>query len=207
MEGVTVTVASDVDNPLLGERGAAAVYGPQKGASAEQVAQLDAALAHWADVVDDITGRDDRQHPGAGAAGGVGFGAVAVLGASIRSGIDLLLALVGFDAALERLTPDDLVVTGEGSLDEQTLHGKAPAGVAAAAAARGIPVVAVCGRTTLDRERLRGAGIDAAYALTDIEPDPQQCFDEAAPLLERLGERLARERLVASDEDRMGATP
>jgi glycerate kinase len=207
MEGVTVTVASDVDNPLLGERGAAAVYGPQKGASAEQVVRLDAALAHWADIVDDVTGRDDRHHPGAGAAGGVGFGAVAVLGASIRSGIDLLLDLVGFDAALERLTPDDLVVTGEGSLDEQTLHGKAPAGVAAAAAARGIPVVAVCGRTTLDPERLRGAGIAAAYALSDIEPDPQRCFDEAAPLLERLGERLARERLVAADDDRMGATP
>ena len=144
MEGITVTVASDVDNLLLGERGAAAVYGPQKGASLEQVSQLDAALAHWADVVEEVTGRDDRHHAGAGAAGGVGFGAVAVLGASIRSGIDLLLELVGFDVALERLTSRDLVVTGEGSLDEQTLHGKAPAGVAGAAAARGIPVVAVC---------------------------------------------------------------
>jgi glycerate kinase len=206
MEGITVTVASDVDNPLLGERGAAAVYGPQKGASPEHVAQLDNALAHWAEVVEEVTGRDDRHHPGAGAAGGVGFGAVALLGASIRSGIDLLLELVGFDAALERLTPEDLVVTGEGSLDEQTLHGKAPAGVAAAATARGIPVVAVCGRTTLDPERLRGAGIHAAYALTDIESDPQRCFDEAASLLEQLGERLARERLVTSGAQ-MGATP
>jgi glycerate kinase len=203
MESVTITVASDVDNPLLGERGAAAVYGPQKGASPDQVAELDAALAHWADVVEEVTGRVDRDHPGAGAAGGVGFGAVAVLGASVRSGIDLLLDLVGFDAALERLTPDDLVVTGEGSLDEQTLHGKAPAGVAAAAMARGIPVVAVCGRTTLDNEQLRGAGIHAAYALTDIESDPQRCFDEAASLLEQLGERLARERLVTIE----GATP
>jgi glycerate 2-kinase len=197
MEGITVTVASDVDNPLLGERGAAAVYGPQKGASPEQVSQLDAALAHWADVVEEVTGRDERLHAGAGAAGGVGFGAVAVLGASIRSGIDLLLELVGFDAALERLTSDDLVVTGEGSLDEQTLHGKAPAGVAAAAAARGIPVVAVCGRTTLDPERLRDAGIDAAYAISDIESDPQRWFDDAASLLEQIGERLARDRLVA----------
>jgi glycerate kinase len=197
MEGITVTVASDVDNPLLGDRGAAVVYGPQKGASPEQVLQLDAALAHWADVVEEVTGRDDRHHAGAGAAGGVGFGAVAVLGASIRSGIDLLLELVGFDAALERLTPDDLVVTGEGSLDEQTLHGKAPAGVAAAAAARGIPVVAVCGRATLDAERLRDAGIHAAYAISDIESDPQRWFDEAAPLLEQIGERLARDRLLA----------
>jgi glycerate 2-kinase len=199
MESITVTVASDVDNPLLGERGAAAVYGPQKGASPDQVAELDAALAHWADVVEEVTGRVDRNHPGAGAAGGVGFGAVAVLGAGVRSGIDLLLDLVGFDAALEGLTPDDLVVTGEGSLDEQTLHGKAPAGVAAAAMARGVPVVAVCGRTTLDDERLRAAGIHAAYALTDIESDPQRCFDEAASLLEQLGERLARERLVTTE--------
>jgi glycerate kinase len=196
MEGITVTVASDVDNPLLGERGAAVVYGPQKGASPEQVAQLDAALAHWADVVEEVTGRDDRHHACAGAAGGVGFGAVAVLGASIRSGIDLLLQLVGFDAALERLTPKDLVVTGEGSLDEQTLHGKAPAGVAAAAAARGIPVVAVCGRTTLDAERLRHAGIQTAYAISDIESDLQRSFDEAAALLEQIGERLARDRLL-----------
>ena len=206
MEGITVTVASDVDNPLLGDRGAAVVYGPQKGASPEQVLQLDAALAHWADVVEEVTGRDDRHHAGAGAAGGVGFGAVAVLGASIRSGIDLLLELVGFDAALERLTPDDLVVTGEGSLDEQTLHGKAPAGVAAAAAARGIPVVAVCGRTTLDPERLRDAGIHAAYAISDIESDPQRWFDEAAPLLEQIGERLARDRLLA-EAAQTGARP
>jgi glycerate kinase len=204
MESITITVASDVDNPLLGERGAAAVYGPQKGASAEQVEQLDAALAHWADVVEEVTGRDDRQHPGAGAAGGVGFGAVALLGAGIRSGIDLLLDLVGFESALARLTADDLVITGEGSLDEQTLHGKAPAGVAAAAAARGIPVVAVCGRTTLDADRLRAAGIRAAYALSDIESDPRRCFDEAASLLEELGERLARERLATAE---MGATP
>jgi glycerate 2-kinase len=160
---------------------------------------------HWADCVEGVAGRDERHHPGAGAAGGVGFGAVAVLGASMRSGIDLLLDLVGFDAALARLTPDDLVVTGEGSLDEQTLHGKAPAGVAAAAAARGIPVVAVCGRLALNPEQLRAAGIRAAYALSDIEPDQQRCFDEAASLLERLGERLAREQ-ITGDNNPMGVT-
>jgi glycerate kinase len=91
-----------------------------------------------------------------------------------------------------------LVVTGEGSLDEQTLHGKAPAGVAAAASSAGIPVVAVCGRTTLDSDRLREAGIEKAYALTDLEPDLQRCFDEAGSLLERIGERLAWDRLTSS---------
>lgn len=200
IRGVTVTVACDVNNPLLGPSGAAAVYGPQKGASAQQVAELDAALAHWADIVAEATGRDARHDLGAGAAGGVGFGAVALLDAGIRSGIDLLLDLVGFDAALKQLTPDDLVVTGEGSLDEQTLHGKAPAGVAAAAAARGIPVVAVCGRATLDAQRLRGAGIHAAYTLSAIEPDRQRCYDHAAALVEQLGERLAREHLVRADD-------
>ena len=129
-----------------------------------------------------------------------------MLGASIRSGIDLLLELVGFDAALQQLTSDDLVVTGEGSLDEQTLHGKAPAGVAAAAAARGIPVVAVCGRTTLDPERLRDAGFQAAYAISDIESDPQRSFDEAAPLLEQIGERLSRDRLLTQEAE-TGARP
>jgi glycerate kinase len=196
LAGVTVVVACDVHNPLVGLRGAAAVYGPQKGADERQVAVLDAALGHWADVVTAATGADRRDAPGAGAAGGVGYAALALLGGELRPGIELLLDLVGFDDALGQLTPDDLVVTGEGSLDEQTLHGKAPAGVAAAAAARGIPVVAVCGRTTLDAQTLRGAGIDAAYALTDIEADPQRCFDDAAPLLRRLGAIVATTHLA-----------
>ncbi len=197
LAGVTVTVASDVDNPLLGPRGAAAVYGPQKGADAAQVAELDTALEHWADVVAVAAGRDgvdSRDDPGAGAAGGVGYAAVSVLGARLEPGIDLLLDLVGFASALESLGPGDLVVTGEGSLDEQTLNGKAPAGVAAAAARRGIPVVAVCGRTTLDAARLRDAGIERCYALSDLETDLQRCLDDAAPLLRRLAARLARDR-------------
>jgi glycerate 2-kinase len=192
MAGVEVTVASDVDNPLTGATGAAAVYGPQKGAGADDVRRLDEALGHWADVVTEATGDDHRQAAGAGAAGGVGFAAIALLGAELRSGIELVLDLVRF---AERLGGADLVVTGEGSLDAQTLHGKAVAGVAAAARARGVPVVAVCGRNALDANSLHTAGITAAYALTDIEPDVQRCIAEAAPLLERLGEQLAVEHL------------
>ena len=207
IEGITVTVASDVDNPLLGERGAAAVYGPQKGASPDQVAQLDAALAHWADVVEEVTGRDDRHHSGAGAAGGVGFGAVAVLGASIRSGIDLLLDLVGFDAALAQLTLRRPGRHRGGVARRADPARQGPRRCGRGGRRPGIPVVAVCGRTTLDAERLRAAGIHAAYALTEIEPDPQRCFDEAATLLEQLGERLARERLVTTDGAETGATP
>ncbi len=207
LSGVTVTVACDVDNPLLGAHGAAAVYGPQKGADSAQVDQLEAALTHWADCVLAATGVDRRNAAGAGAAGGVGFGTVAVLGARLRPGIELLLDLVGCAAELTELSPQDLVVTGEGSLDQQTLRGKAPAGVAAAASLRGIPVVAICGRTTLDADRLRAAGIRTAYALSDIEPDLQRCFDEAGPLLEQLGERLAREQLTPSHPVRQGVAP
>jgi len=192
MAGVDVTVACDVDNPLTGTTGAAAVYGPQKGAGADDVRLLDDALGHWADVVAAATGEDHRQAPGAGAAGGVGFAAIALLGAELRSGIELVLDLVGF---ADRLAAADLVVTGEGSLDAQTLHGKAVAGVAASARAHGVPVVAVCGRNALDAESLRTAGVGATYALTDIEPDVQRCMSEAAPLLERLGERIAAEHL------------
>jgi glycerate kinase len=190
MAGVEVTVASDVDNPLTGATGAASVYGPQKGAGPDDVRLLDEALGHWADVVAEATGEDHRQAPGAGAAGGVGFAAIALLGAELRSGIELVLDLVGFR---DRVSGADLVVTGEGSVDAQTLHGKAVAGVAAAAGAAGVPVVAVCGRNALDPDDLRTAGVMATYALTDIEPDLQRCMTQAAPLLERLGERIAGE--------------
>ncbi len=192
LAGIEITVASDVDNPLTGPRGAAATYGPQKGADDSDVAALDAALTHWADVVDAVTGTAERDAPGAGAAGGVGYAALAVLGARLRPGIDVVLDLTDFTG---RVAGADLVVTGEGSLDEQTLSGKAPAGVAAAAAAHGVLVVAVAGRCTLDRDRLAGAGITAAHALTDLEPDPRRCMDEAARLLGDLGERIAREHL------------
>jgi glycerate kinase len=190
--GLRLVVAGDVDNPLTGPHGAAAVYGPQKGADPDQVRRLDAVLGHWADVLAAAAGRDVRDEPGAGAAGGVGLAALAALGATLRPGIDLVLDLVGFR---DRLAGATLVVTGEGALDEQTLRGKAPAGVAAAARAAGIPVVAVCGRSTLSPERLAAAGIGAAYPLTDLEPDLDVCVRDAARLLADAGERLAVENL------------
>jgi glycerate kinase len=189
-----VVVASDVDNPLLGPRGAAAVYGPQKGASAADVAELDAALARWAQAVSAATGVEAAGQPGAGAAGGVGFAALAVLGATLRPGIDLILELVDFPATLPGA---GLVVTGEGSLDEQTLHGKAPVGVAAVARSAGIPVVAVAGRSLLTPAELAPTGIRGAYALTDIEPDPDRCMREAGPLLELLAARVAHDWLAS----------
>jgi glycerate kinase len=197
LRGVRVVVACDVDNPLTGPRGAAAVYGPQKGADPQQVAQLDSALAEWADEVARVTGRDLRDTPGAGAAGGVGFAALALLDAELRPGIDLVLDMVGFH---EQVAGADLIVTGEGALDEQTLHGKAVAGVAAAAG--GAPVVAVCGVNRLTADQLQTGGLEAAYALTDVEPDIDRCIAEPRPLLEQLGERIAADHLTMTARQR-----
>ena len=180
---VDIVVACDVDNPLTGPTGAAATYGPQKGATPEQVRLLDDNLARFADVVATATSQDLRDVAGAGAAGGVGFAAVAVLGARLEPGIELMLDLLDFDGHLRGV---DLVIVGEGSLDRQSLHGKAPVGVARRATAAGATVVAVCGITTLDPADLEGAGISAVYPLADREPDPEISIRDAARLLEEL---------------------
>ncbi|MFE2582573.1 glycerate kinase [Streptomyces sp. NPDC059378] len=195
LDSVELVLASDVDNPLTGPEGAPAVYGPQKGASPDDVEALDAALAHYAKVLEAAVGVRAAEHavaPGAGAAGGVGYGAL-LLGARFRPGIEVMLDVLGFAPALERA---DLVITGEGSLDEQTLHGKAPAGVAAAARAAGKEVVAVCGRLALPPEALGRAGIRRAYPLTDAEPDVATCIAEAGPILERVAAAIARDFLT-----------
>ncbi|WP_231626374.1 glycerate kinase [Streptomyces apocyni] len=193
---VDLILASDVDNPLTGPKGAPAVYGPQKGASPDDVRALDAALAHFAVVLEKAVGPKAAtcaQAPGAGAAGGIGYGALVGLDARFRPGIDVMLDVLGFAPALARA---DLVITGEGSLDEQTLHGKAPAGVAAAARAAGVPVVAVCGRLALSADALAAAGIRRAYPLTEVEPDVARCIADAGPILERVAERIAGDVLV-----------
>ncbi|WP_369274353.1 glycerate kinase [Streptomyces sp. R11] len=190
LASVELVLASDVDNPLTGPKGAPAVYGPQKGASPDDVATLDAALAHFAKVLEESVGAEAAEHaaaPGAGAAGGIGYGAL-LLGARFRPGIEVMLDVLGFAPALERA---DLVITGEGSLDEQTLHGKAPAGVAAAARAAGKEVVAVCGRLALAPEALGRAGIRRVYPLTEVEPDVAKCIADAGPILEQVAERIA----------------
>ncbi|HEX6931972.1 MAG TPA: glycerate kinase [Streptosporangiaceae bacterium] len=184
----TILVASDVDNPLLGPSGAATVFGPQKGASEADVAVLEAALARWAALTRSATGNDVAGLPGAGAAGGTGFAALAYLGASLVPGAPLLLGLVGLNAALEGA---DLVITGEGSLDRQTLGGKAPVGVARAAAGAGVPVVVVAGRIELTAAELAGAGFAGAHALTDLEPDQSVSMARAACLLTETGALIA----------------
>src|SRR4029453_15741314 len=151
----------DVDNPLVGPEGAAAVYGPQKGAGPDDVLLLAAALRRYARVLADDLGQDLAATPGAGAAGGLGAGAIAFLGAELRTGIELVLELVGFDRAVAGAA---LVGTGEGKLDAQSLRGKAPVGVARAAGAHGVPVVAVAGAVEVADRELRGAGFEGAHA-------------------------------------------
>ncbi|CCF66121.1 glycerate kinase [Nocardia cyriacigeorgica] len=184
----TFVIASDVDNPLLGPSGAVAVYSAQKGAGPDDQEILEAALQNWAALV----GETHAGRPGAGAAGGTGFGAMAVLGAQMHSGIAVVLELLDFGAVLESAS---VVITGEGCLDRQTLYGKAPMGVCAAARSAGVPVIAVAGRIDLAPDELTAEGFMAGYALADVEPDPGRSMAEAVPLLEQVGERIAAERL------------
>jgi glycerate 2-kinase len=164
------------------------MYAPQKGARSADLVVLEAAMQRWAAVVAAATGHDYAGTPGAGAAGGTAFGLMSVLRAQPRAGIDLVLELVDFESHMRGV---DLVITGEGCLDEQSLHGKAPVGVATVARRNGTAVAAVAGRNLLSANTLRASGIHAAYALTDIEPDPAVCMINAAALLGQLGRRIA----------------
>lgn len=190
-----VVLATDVDNPLIGERGASAVYGPQKGASPELVAELDAALAHFASCVESALGDSWRDEPGAGAAGGLGFGLLAFAGAAVAPGIEVALDALGANGIVEGA---DLVITGEGRIDEQTLAGKVPIGVARRASAYGVPVIAVGGSVApMDeeiRERFAAEGIGALYATTAAAPGditPQTAAAALEQAAERAGNAIA----------------
>jgi glycerate kinase len=180
LAGVSVAVATDVTNPLLGPDGAAAVFGPQKGAGPSEVAALDAALARWAHALQVGGAPDVTRVPGAGAGGGVAAGAIAGLGATVESGFDLIAGLTGVDQALDGA---DLVITGEGSLDEQSLNGKAPAGIAARARPRGVPLMALAGRIQLDEAGLASLGVIASSALIDHAESLDHARANAAELL------------------------
>ena len=156
------SVACDVSNPLTGPEGASAVYGPQKGATPGLVEQLDAALKNFARVVERDTGTSIDAVPGSGAAGGLGGGMMAFLGGSLRAGVDIVLDHVGLDGKLEGA---DLVITGEGRIDFQTVYNKAPIGVARRAKRKGIPVLAVCGSLGEGFEDVHAEGIDAAVSI------------------------------------------
>jgi glycerate kinase len=177
-------VATDVDNPLTGSTGAAAVYGPQKGASPEDVAVLDRALSHFAAVVHRDLGIDVRRIPGAGAAGGLGAGLVAFLGARLRPGVEVVMEAVRLR---ERLEDADVVVTGEGTFDAQSMHGKAPAGVLQAAAEAGVTAIVMAGRVEVPPPPPA-----RAFALAE-RFGIQASFSRTARLLEDLASEVAAE--------------
>ena len=160
--GARFSVACDVSNPLTGPEGASAVYGPQKGATPDLVDQLDAALKNFARVVERDIGTSIDTVPGSGAAGGLGGGMMAFLEGSLRAGIDIVLDHVGLD---EKLEGADLVITGEGQLDFQTVYNKAPVGVAWRAKQRNIPVIAICGSLGKGFEDVHAEGIDAVASI------------------------------------------
>ncbi|MEP6757640.1 MAG: glycerate kinase [Actinomycetota bacterium] len=180
---VEVVALTDVDNPLCGPSGASAVFGPQKGASADDVLLLDRALGHLAAVAARDLGVDHSREAGAGAAGGLGYGLLAFTGARLRPGVEIVMEVVGFE---QRIRAADLVITGEGSLDAQSLHGKVPSGVMEAARAAGVPVAILCGVASVQpedamvRSLVDRVGIDAA-------------LNDARRSLELLAQELALE--------------
>ena len=192
---VQLVLASDVDNPLLGPQGAAAVYAGQKGASPGQIRELERGLAHWAELIARAVDADRSGDPGAGAAGGVGFAAMAVLGAQMRPGVDLVLELIDFAALLPGAR---LVITGEGALDGQSLRGKAPIGVASAATRAGVPTVAVVGTSALSDAAAAAAGLRGVFSLASIEPDPAVSIRDAGPLVERVVNEQVAPQWLAS---------
>ncbi|WP_374718699.1 glycerate kinase [Parageobacillus toebii] len=162
LKHVKIEVACDVDNPLTGPKGASAIFGPQKGATPEMVATLDKNLHHYADVIERVLGKQVKDIPGAGAAGGIGAGLLAFLEAELKRGVEIVLETVKFH---ERIQDASLVITGEGRIDGQTIFGKTPIGVAKAAKRYNIPVIAIAASISDDSDVVRSHGIDALYSI------------------------------------------
>ncbi|MDC7239405.1 MAG: glycerate kinase [Spirochaetales bacterium] len=189
LKDTVIKVACDVDNPLCGEHGASAIYGPQKGATPEMVKMLDANLAHLAGVVENITGKNMAGVPGAGAAGGLGFGLMAFTGGILEKGIDLVLDSVGFDEAIEDA---DLVITGEGRIDGQSVRGKVPVGIAARAKKKNLPVLVIAGDIGPGISNLYDYGIDAVMSTVNKAMPLKEALERSTELLEDGAERAFR---------------
>ncbi|MFA0521069.1 glycerate kinase, partial [Vibrio sp. 10N.222.55.E8] len=157
-------VACDVDNPLCGEKGASFVFGPQKGATPEMVKQLDKNLAHYAEIMKSQLGRCVKDRPGAGAAGGLGAALLGLLDADLRPGIEIVMDAVNLS---DVVADADLVITGEGRIDSQTIHGKTPIGVARTAKKYNLPVIGIAGSLASDCHVVHEHGIDAVFSVVN----------------------------------------
>jgi glycerate kinase len=188
LKDVHIEVACDVDNPLTGPRGASAIFGPQKGATPEMVELLDQNLAHFADVVEKELGRSFRDLEGAGAAGGLGASLLAFLNADLKRGIDIVLHAVNFEAEVQDA---DLVITGEGRIDSQTIYGKTPIGVAKAAKKYGVSVIGLAGSLSDDSHVVLEHGIDALFSIVPGVIILSEAFEHAAVYMERSARNIA----------------
>ncbi|AGE87234.1 glycerate kinase [Cronobacter sakazakii] len=185
---VSVTAACDVDNPLCGEKGASAVFGPQKGATPEMVSELDTALRRFGEQLEAATGKAIISAPGAGAAGGMGAALLGMLNAELRPGIEIVIESLGLAQAVRDA---DLVITGEGRLDSQSIHGKTPVGVARVAKQFQRPVVAIAGSLTPDYQIVHEHGIDAAFSVIDRIVTLQEALDDAERNLRVIARNVA----------------
>ncbi len=189
LEGIQFDVACDVDNPLLGPNGAARIYGPQKGASPAEVEQLEAGVSNFARCIETGLARDVRDLAGAGAAGGLGAGLLALFDAKLTPGAQLILNLLDIEQALQNT---DLVITCEGRLDEQTRFGKAPAAVARAARSRGIPCIALAGSLDKTAFQLHDVGFQAVFSLCPGPVSLEEALENAADYLANTAEQVVR---------------
>ncbi|WP_282171229.1 glycerate kinase [Cytobacillus firmus] len=188
LRDVHIEVACDVDNPLTGPRGASAIFGPQKGATPEMVQLLDRNLGHFADIVEHALGKPFRDIEGAGAAGGIGGSLLAFLNADLKRGIDIVLDAVNFE---EEVKGADLVITGEGRIDSQTIYGKTPIGVAKAAKKHGIPIIGLAGSLSNDSQIVHEHGIDALFSIVPGVITLPDAFEKAALYMERTARNIA----------------
>lgn len=200
LAGIRLVVACDVNNPLLGPKGASAIFGPQKGADASQVIQLDNNLRHFSEQVEQ-QGMEVANFPGSGAAGGIGGMLAGILGAELRPGIELVMETVELESHIQQA---DLVITAEGAIDSQSAFGKTPAGVARLAKKHGVPVIGLAGKLSDDLEELHKLGLSSAFSITPAPIDLETAYARAADNLEQSAEQLAR--LIHSLSDRCQTT-
>lgn len=189
LKDVEILAACDVDNPLYGEDGAAYVYAPQKGANPEMVKTLDENLRHFNRAVIKELGKNTNKIPGAGAAGGLGAGLVAFLNAELKAGVNIILDLINFESRLKNV---NLVITGEGMLDGQSIYGKTPVGVSRSAAKKDIPVIAIAGTLGEGVEKVLAHGIDAYFSIIDRPADLKEIIEKSPELLIKLSEQIIR---------------